>query len=67
MLKRNIKVKTRKKRGQSTIEYIVLVAAVIAALLLFLPTTFRDAFTKTLTDGTDGMTNMANRLKNSRN
>ena len=68
MLKRNIKVKIRKKKGQSTIEYIILVAAVIAALLLFLGPTggFRTAFTQTLTDGTNGMTNMATRLRDSR-
>ena len=66
MLKRNIKVKTRKKKGQSTIEYIILVAAVIAALLVFLPGGFTAAFTTTLTDGTDGMTEMANRLSTSR-
>ncbi len=68
MLKRNIKVKTRKKKGQSTIEYIILVAAVIGALLLFLGPSggFRAAFTATLTEGTNGMEDMANRLSSSR-
>ena len=66
MLKRNIKVKTRKKKGQSTIEYIILVAAVIAALLVFLPGGFTDAFKTTLGQGTNGMTNMATRLRDSR-
>ena len=66
MLKRNIKVKPRKKKGQSTIEYIILVAAVIAALLIFLPGPFRAAFTNTLEQGTNGMKEMANRLSTSR-
>ena len=66
MLKRNIKVKTRKKKGQSTIEYIILVAAVIAALLIFLPGAFTTAFENTLEQGTNGMEDMANRLSSSR-
>lgn len=58
-----------KKKGQSTLEYIILVTGVIAVLLLFLnPSTgvFKDAFDQTLTDGTNGMTDMANRLRYSR-
>ena len=42
MLKRDIMVKPRKKKkGQSTVEYIILVAAIIGALIIFLPGTFR--------------------------
>ena len=67
MLKRNIMVKPRrKKKGQSTVEYIILVAAVIAALIIFLPGTFRTAFNATLSQGTNGMENMAVRLRASR-
>ena len=67
MLKRNIIQKpAKKKKGQSTIEYIILVAAVIAALLIFLPGTFRTAFNATLQSGTNGMQNMAERLMTSR-
>ena len=77
MLKRNIKGKPRKKKGpglaagfsrggQSTVEYIILVAAVIGALLIFLPGTFRTAYNATLVGGTDGMEDMANRLSTSR-
>ena len=54
-----------KRKGQSTVEYIILVAAVIAVILVFIgsPTSpFRTAFNDTLTQGTNGMTNMANRL-----
>lgn len=67
MLKRNIMKKPGKKRkGQSTVEYIILVAAVIGALIIFLPGTFRTAYNATLTSGTNGMTNMADRLQQSR-
>jgi len=66
MLKRNIQEKPYKKKGQSTVEYIILVAAVIGALIIFLPNTFQTAFNKTMADGTTGMTEMANRLSGSR-
>ncbi len=68
MLKRNIKEKPRKKKGQSTVEYIILVAAVIAALLAFFGSSgaFSPAFNTTLSDATSGMVNMAGRLSGSR-
>lgn len=56
----------RKKKGQSTVEYIILVAAIIGALIIFLPGTFRSAYNATLTSGTNGMQNMAERLAGSR-
>ena len=62
-------VKLRKhKKGQSTVEYVVLVAAVIALLFIFLEPkgVFRTAFNATLTTGTNGMQVMANRLQASR-
>ncbi len=67
MLKKDINIKKRKK-GQSTVEYIILVAAVVAALFLFLNDggPFRTAFNQTLTEGINGMTDMANRLASSR-
>jgi len=61
--------KQRKKKGQSTLEYIILVTGVIAILIVFLnPRTgiFSTAFNATLQTGTSGMTNMANRLSQSR-
>jgi uncharacterized protein (UPF0333 family) len=61
--------KNRKKKGQSTLEYIILVTGVIAILIIFLnPTTgvFNTAFNTTLQTGTNGMTDMANRLATSR-
>ena len=69
MLKRNIKVKPRrKKKGQSTVEYIILVAAIIGALIIFLRPdgVFQNAYNETLSTGTNGMVNMAERLRNSR-
>lgn len=66
MLKRNKNIHFKKKDGQSTVEYIILVAAIIAAILIFLPSTFRTAFNAALTEGTNGMTNMAERLSTSR-
>ncbi len=58
-----------KRKGQSTVEYIILVAAVIAVILFFAgsPTSpFRRAFNSTLISGTNGMENMAGRLSGSR-
>ena len=67
MFKRNILEQPRKKKkGQSTVEYIILVAAVIAALIIFLPGTFSNAYNATLESGTDGMVDMATRLSGSR-
>ena len=67
MLKRNItKNPQKKKKGQSTIEYIILVAAIIGALLVFLPGTFQTSYEATLSEGTNGMENMAWRLSQSR-
>ena len=69
MLKREILKKTgKKKKGQSTVEYIILVAAVLAALIIFLRPggIFQNAFNETLQTGTTGMENMAGRLAASR-
>lgn len=67
MLKRNMNVnQCGKKKGQSTVEYIILVAAIIGALIIFLPGTFRNAYNATLSSGTNGMENMADRLRGSR-
>lgn len=59
----------RTRKGQSTLEYLVLVAMVIAILILFLNPTngvFSRAYNATLSRGTDGMEDMANRLASSR-
>ena len=58
-----------KKKGQSTVEYLILVAGVIAILLYFVGSSgspFRTALNATYQSATNGMTNMANRLQNSR-
>lgn len=57
------------RQGQSTVEYIILVAAVVAVILLFAgsgDSPFRKAFNKALISGTNGMENMAWRLEGSR-
>jgi uncharacterized protein (UPF0333 family) len=69
MLKRNNYISPkRKKKGQSTVEYIILVAAVLAALIIFLRPggVFQTAFNDTISTGTNGMQTMANRLATSR-
>ena len=63
--KKKVLCPQKKAKGQSTIEYIILVAAVIAAILVFAPG-FKSAFQKTLNAGTNGMQNMADRLQMSR-
>lgn len=58
----------RKKKGQSTLEYIIMITGVIAVLIIFLGPSgiFKSAFGNTLQQGTNGMEDMANRLRNSR-
>ena len=57
---------SQKKKGQSTVEYIILVAGVIAALLIFLRPDgpFNNALNGTLSQTADKMNAMANRLGN---
>ena len=66
MLKRTQKGSSKKSKGQSTVEYIILVAGVIAALLIFLRPggPFNQALNGTLTQTTAKMNAMANRLAN---
>ena len=64
-----VNCKNRKKKGQSTLEYIILVTGVITILIVFLNPTngvFNQAFNSTLKQGTNGMEDMANRLSGSR-
>jgi len=58
----------KKKKGQSTLEYIILVTGVIVILIAFLKPDgiFNNAFNATLSSGTNGMQNMADRLSGSR-
>ena len=61
-------IKRHRKDGQSTVEYIILVAAVLAALIIFLKPggIFSKAYNTTLSSSTNGMTVMASRLGSSR-
>lgn len=68
MLKRNaINKPHKRKKGQSTVEYIVLVAAVLGVILVFLGPSgiFQKTFNSILSKGSDTMLNLANRLANS--
>ncbi len=58
----------RRKKGQSTLEYIILVTGVVAILIIFLGPNgpFQAAYNKTMTFGSNGMDDMANRLSRSR-
>ncbi len=63
-----VKLQTKKKKGQVTLEYIILVAAIIAIFVIFLnPTTgvFSQSLNQTLKTGTNQMINMAGRLATS--
>jgi len=57
----------RKKKGQTTIEYIIVVTGVIAVIIIFFGPggPFRTAYNNTMTYGTNGMDAMANRLNKS--
>ncbi len=63
-----IKKRNQKKKGQSTLEYIILVTGVIAVLIIFLKPNggiFTKAFDGVLNSAKDGMVNMSNRLSGS--
>lgn len=59
----------KKKKGQSTLEYIILVTGVVVVLLAFLAPgsgIFNQHFCSTMKSATNGMVNMAERLGGSR-
>lgn len=55
--------KLRQKKAQSTIEYVILLAVVIMALVYFLPGVFKDRVGETWTNATNAMVNMSSRIK----
>ena len=59
----------RKKKGQTTIEYIIVITGVIAVIIIFFGPSgpFRTAYNNTMSYGTNGMDSMANRLNTSHN
>ena len=59
----------RKKKGQTTIEYIIVITGVIAVIIIFFGPAgpFRTAYNNTMKSGTNGMETMANRLSGSHN
>ncbi len=55
----------KKKKGQSTVEYIILVTAVVVVIIFFVVnpgSPFRTRMNDTLGNATDSMVNMAGRL-----
>jgi hypothetical protein len=55
----------KKKKGQSTVEYIVLVTAIIVVIIAFVVNNnspFKKHMNETLGNATDSMVNMASRL-----
>jgi uncharacterized protein (UPF0333 family) len=55
----------KKKKGQSTVEYIILVTAVVVVIIFFslnAGSPFRVKLNQTLGNATDSMVNMASRL-----
>jgi len=55
----------KKKKGQSTVEYIILVTAVVVVIIFFVVnpgSPFRAQMNATLGNATDSMVNMASRL-----
>lgn len=58
----------KNKRGQATLEYFLVVVAVVAALLIFLGPNgaFGRKFTNTMDQVSNGVTDMGNRLSGSR-
>lgn len=58
----------RNRKGQSTVEYIILVTAVIAVIIVFVfnpNSPFRQRVNQTFDQATNSMTNMSERLSNS--
>ena len=60
-------LKRRKQKGQSTLEYIILVAAVIAIIIAFLAPNgpFRTRLNSTLQSSADTLGNFSTRLNQS--
>ncbi len=57
-----------KKKGQSTLEYLVVLTGIIGLVIVFAGPSgvFQTALNNTFKDATNGMENMAGRLKGSR-
>ncbi len=58
---------TKNKKGQSTVEYILLVTAVIAVIITITTGPFKEKLTDTINKTTDGMGTMADRLMKATN
>ncbi len=60
--------KNRKKKGQSTLEYILLVTGVVAAMIIFLRSDgpFMNTVNAGISEVADGIRDMATRINGSR-
>lgn len=52
----------REKRGQSILEYVIVLTVIVAAIILAAQNFIRPAVTATLTNASTSMTNAAGRL-----
>lgn len=52
----------KKKKGQVTVEYFILFAAIIALMLVFLPGAFTTSMNDSLTSASDAVSEMGGRL-----
>jgi len=60
-------ISRKRKKGQSTLEYIILVVAVVAVIVGFVASKdgiFQTSLNTTLVDGTTGMTQMSAHITN---
>ena len=53
----------KRTKGQSTLEYIIVLAVIIAAIILFAATTFKTKYRDALGNVTDQMTNVMDRIR----
>jgi len=53
----------KRTKGQSTLEYIIVLAVIIAAIILFAATTFKSRYGNALEGVTNQMVNVVGRIK----
>jgi Flp pilus assembly pilin Flp len=53
----------RNKKGQSTLEYVIVLAAIIAAIIVFATGTFKNRLSNSLDDVSNQMQNVIGRIR----
>ena len=63
-----VNINNKKKKGQSTLEYMLLLTGVVVVMILFLGPNqeFSKRYQDTFNQATDSMVNMGKRLRDSR-